>query len=168
MEHETTPDPPSIRIEYARDEAGLPRRGLIVVYVDGQPVGSAAKVAGTEEWVAQRPGDTHVVDLSEVSARELLLDWARAAVAARTEQGGSWLTNDTIVYLATPEGGPAHRAEISPTGQAPTRTACRLPLDDMTRTTLIQVGVYGGTLWCYRCWPEAARMPGWPMGRRWR
>lgn len=62
------------------------RPGLLVGYGSGKPVGAAALVAGSNppQWVAHRIGSpTYVTGLSDLSARELLLDWARSREASR-------------------------------------------------------------------------------------
>ena len=56
--------------------------------------------------------------------------------------------------------GSAHRAGARP---ADHKTACRLDMAGMIRTTLVAAAI-NKVHWCYRCWPEAA-IPGWPMQR---
>jgi len=73
-----------IEVRNATDEHGRDRPSLIVAYVNGRPVASAAKVAGRtpEQWVAHRAGSTgYVTGLSEIQARETLLGWAREAAS---------------------------------------------------------------------------------------
>lgn len=62
------------------------RPGLIVGYGAGKPVGAAALVRGSNppQWVAHRLGaPAYTTGLSDLAARELLLDWAREREQAR-------------------------------------------------------------------------------------
>ena len=76
------------------------------------------------------------------------------------------LRNDLPVWLAGVQG-PGHRAELRGYGVLPKVTVCGQRLAGMLRTTLIATHV-AGLPFCPRCFPEAARVPGWPMGRAWR
>jgi hypothetical protein len=73
----------NVQIRYDLDESGQVRDSLLVATVDGRPVASAARVAGSDRWVVvpsgpRGPHTLYEVVEGEQAARAALLVRARA------------------------------------------------------------------------------------------